>query len=90
MMLKNVLIQRTLTLCMLSIICSQLSSVSCTLPRAATFPNENTEVERLRQFEITHQLLLGQSSSPAADRKTFLQKLKDMTAKRQEQNHNNK
>lgn len=95
MAVENVLFRKMLLLCMLNIFCSIISPILCMvespLTRQGSFPNEDTELERLRQFQITHKLLLGQSINPAntADRKTFVQKIKDITAKRQEHNQKN-
>ena len=76
----------------LSLFCSNLVFVYCLpIDQQPPFPNENTDHYRLKQFDVTYEKLFGQRRNPTSDssseRKTLVQKIKDITGKRQKNNN---
>lgn len=67
-----------------TILCSTLVVVNCLPTNQQPFPNEQTDHKRLEQFEFTYRVLCHPlSESTPDDRKTLVQKIKDLTGKRQ-------
>lgn len=76
----------------LSLFCSNAVFVCCSpIDQQPPFPNEHTDHYRLKQFDVTYEKLFGQRRNPTSDstleRKTLVQKIKDITGKRQKNNN---